>query len=232
MFFCSCVILKLLFCKNVLSNVCKHNTILHSVKHTYSLHQSLISHFLGLWRRPRFLPQFFREIKSRFRNPKFPLYLLVPHHALHIQNICQRIYLQQCCVFFSVQSISCLSEHQLTRRWGTRARTRTRIWGAARSRLGNETQRSFTDQQVGGDEDEDLNRRGNFVKLFQKYYLRSRFCKNFKKNHLTSCPDYACKIGDCTAAENATRHRDHSQIGRSAAAEDETKQMLIVEANF
>ena len=29
MFFCSCVILKLLFCKNILSNVCKHNTILH-----------------------------------------------------------------------------------------------------------------------------------------------------------------------------------------------------------
>ena len=39
-------------------------------------------------------------------------------------------------------------------------------------------------------------------------------------------------MGDCTAAENATRHRDHSQIGRSAAAEDETKQMLIVDANF
>ena len=102
--FCSCVILKLLFCKNILSNVCKHNTILHFL-HTYTLQSSLISHFLGLWRRPRFLPQFFREIKSRFRNPKFPLYLLVPHHALHIQNICQRIYLQQCCVFFSVQSI-------------------------------------------------------------------------------------------------------------------------------
>ena len=49
---------------------------------------------------------------------------------------------------------------------------------------------------------------------------------------MTSCPDNACKMGDCTAAENATRHRDHSPIRRSAAAEDETKQMLIVDANF
>ena len=39
-------------------------------------------------------------------------------------------------------------------------------------------------------------------------------------------------MGDCTAADNAARYRDHSQIGSSAAAEDETKQMLIVDANF
>ena len=53
----------------------------HAVQYICLVYWSLISHFLGLWRRPRLLLHFSREIKSRFRNPKFPLDLLVA--ALH-----------------------------------------------------------------------------------------------------------------------------------------------------
>ena len=57
-----------------------------AVHSKYLVYWRLISHFLGLWRRPRLLLHFSREIKSRFRNPKFPLDLLVAALRCHTSH--------------------------------------------------------------------------------------------------------------------------------------------------
>ena len=77
---------------------------------------SLISHFLGLWRRPRLLLHFSREIKSRFRNPKFPPDLLVAALMYYISLHFTSFHRSLRCLR-GVQSISCFSWSKLTRRW-------------------------------------------------------------------------------------------------------------------
>ena len=77
---------------------------------------SLISHFLGLWRRPRLLLHFSREIKSRFRNPKFPPDLLVAALMYYISLHFTSFHCSPSCLR-GVQSISCFSWSKLTRRW-------------------------------------------------------------------------------------------------------------------